>query len=215
MSLCVIDYKSGGNLFSLLNSLDAVEAQYHVSSEPEKVKTASKVLFPGVGSFSAAMHKLHDMKLSDAIRAKIDENCPFLGICVGMQVLFEEGKESSTGSIKGLNAIPGSIDKLVKKEGFKIPHMGWNQVKISSAENPLFKDIKDESDFYFVHSYAYTLNSNNSIEKKFPKAEFSTTTHSEEFLSSFWNGDMLFSTQFHPEKSSHQGLQVLKNFIEL
>jgi imidazole glycerol-phosphate synthase subunit HisH len=217
MSLTVIDYKSGGNLFSLLNSLDAVGASYKVSSEPDEIKLASKIIFPGVGSFNAAMQKLIDMRLDDAIRARIDESCPFLGICVGMQVLFTEGEESSDQTIKsmGLGAIPGSVNKLVKKDGFKIPHMGWNQVKISSAQNPLFKDIKDETDFYFVHSYAYNLNANKEILQKFHKAEFSTTSHSEEFLSSFWDGENLFSTQFHPEKSSHQGLQILKNFIEL
>jgi imidazole glycerol-phosphate synthase subunit HisH len=216
MSLIVIDYKSGGNLFSLLNSLDAINSDYKVSSEPSEISSATKIIFPGVGSFNAAIDKLHDLKLIDAIQEKVEGNSPFLGICVGMQVLFSEGEESkSETKSSGLNLIPGSINKLMLKKGLKIPHMGWNQVKISSKENPLFKGIEDESDFYFVHSYAYNLNANQEILNKFPQAEFSTTTHTEEFVSSFWNGKNLFSTQFHPEKSAAQGLQVLKNFIDL
>ncbi len=213
MALLVIDYKSGGNLFSLLNSLDAIEAEYKVSSEPNEVQNASKIIFPGVGSFKSAMKKLDELKLKDAICKKVQDNSPFLGICVGMQVLFEEGEEN--GPSKGLALIPGSIDHLEKKTGFKIPHMGWNQVKISSSENPLFKGIEDKSYFYFVHSYAAKISNKEAILKKHPKAEFSQTQHSEEFISSFWNGDNLFSAQFHPEKSSKQGLKILKNFVEI
>jgi imidazole glycerol-phosphate synthase subunit HisH len=217
MSIVVVDYKSGGNLFSLLNSLENIDAKFSVSSDPKEISKASKIIFPGVGSFNAAMTKLHELDLTSVLKEKIDESCPFLGICVGMQVLFSEGEESSTPNqnTKGIGAIPGTVAKLAKKEGFKIPHMGWNQVKISSTQNPLFKGIEDNSDFYFVHSYACKINEANLIQKKFPKAEFSTTQHSEIFISSFWNGENLFSTQFHPEKSSLQGLQVLKNFKEL
>ena len=217
MEITVIDYKSGGNLFSLLNSLEAVDAKFKVSSNPDEISHAKKVLFPGVGSYKAAMDKLQELELGEVIKEKIQESCPFLGICVGMQVLFQEGEENSLDgkNIPGLNAIPGLINKLSKKEGFKIPHMGWNQVRISSPQNPLFKGIEDKSYFYFVHSYAYNFNADSEILKKFPKAEFSRTTHSEDFLSSFWNGENLFSTQFHPEKSSKQGLQILKNFKDL
>lgn len=217
MSIVVVDYKSGGNLFSMLNSLEHVGAKFSVSSNPKEISRASKIIFPGVGSFNAAMTKLHELDLMSVLKEKIEESCPFLGICVGMQVLFNEGEESNTPNqnTKGIGAIPGTVTKLAKKDGFKIPHMGWNQVKISSPQNPLFKGIKDNSDFYFVHSYACKIDEADSIQKKFPNAEFSSTEHSEVFISSFWNGENLFSTQFHPEKSSAQGLQVLKNFTEL
>lgn len=216
MSLYVIDYKSGGNLFSLLNSLDAVGAKYTLSSNPREIKNADKIIFPGVGSYNAAMEKLIKLELDQVIKEKVAEDCPFLGICVGMQVLFTQGEESSEAgkATQGLGIIPGAVKHLIKKDGFKIPHMGWNKINISSPNNPLFKNIEDDY-FYFVHSYAYTSNATDEIMKKYPKAECSTTTHSEEFVSSFWNGENLFSTQFHPEKSAKQGLQVLKNFIEL
>jgi glutamine amidotransferase len=214
MSLVVIDYKSGGNLFSLFNSLEAVDAKFEVTSKPEEVLKAQKIIFPGVGSFTAAMQKLEQLELKQAIQEKVKESVPFLGICVGMQVLFEHGEEGSKTDIhQGLGIIPGSINKLEKKAGFKIPHMGWNQTKYS-PQNPLFKGIEDDY-FYFVHSYAYNFNANEKILEKYPKAQFTKTTHSEEFLSAFWNGENLFSTQFHPEKSAKQGLKLLKNFIDL
>ena len=217
MALYVVDYKLGGNLFSVLNSLDAIGVKYHVSSDLDELKQASKIIFPGVGNFAAAAQSLENLKLKGFLKERIEENTPFLGVCVGMQLLFDTSTEpSDQGAFHdGIAAIPGTIDKLSKKADYKIPHMGWNQVKISSSQNPLFKGVEDNSDFYFVHSFAYNFNADEKILAKYPKAEFCKTSHSEDFASSFWNGEALFATQFHPEKSAKQGLQILKNFTEV
>lgn len=216
MKVLVVDYKSGGNLFSLINSLEHLNISYKVSSDPKDIDLASKVIFPGVGGFAAATKKLDDLGLKQALINAVERDIAFLGICVGMQLMFKDSTESTQNKTAiGLGLIPGNIEKLAEKTNCKIPHMGWNQVKISSEQNPLFKRIADNTDFYFVHSYAYKLNSQEQILNKYPQAEFSTCNHSEEFLASFWNGKNFFTTQFHPEKSAEQGLQILKNFRDL
>jgi len=210
--ITVIDYKTGGNLFSVCNSLEAIGADIVISSNPEQIEQAEKIIFPGVGSFEKAMQEIKSLGLDHAIKKSIARKTKFLGICVGMQVLFECGHEGTIS--KGLEIIPGQIEKFDDKICPKIPHMGWNTVKGNAS--PLFKDISPEEHFYFVHSFAAKVpNELENINKKFPKSNIYSTEYFEKFISHFWDGENLFACQFHPEKSGEAGLKLLKNFINL
>lgn len=214
--ITVIDYKCGGNVFSVLNSLNSLGIDCQLSSEPDEIKKASKILFPGVGSFQTAVEQIEKLELKDIISQKALDGTWFLGICVGMQVLFEHGDEgSSQEGSKGLGIIPGSVKKF-SKQAPKIPHMGWNQIKFTDkVSNPLFKGISDKEDFYFVHSYRAGSENIQAIKSKFPQSSFILTEFGDEFISSWWNGEKLFACQFHPEKSGKNGLKILENFASL
>ncbi|MCH2227511.1 MAG: imidazole glycerol phosphate synthase subunit HisH [Candidatus Caenarcaniphilales bacterium] len=230
-NICIIDYQGGGNLFSLENSFTYIGANTYRSSHPEEILKADKIIFPGVGSFGTAMKQINKLNIADAIVQKSQSGIPFLGICVGMQVLFasssESSKEDKLDIVDGLNVFEMPIRKFdflkIKQadlnEKIKIPHMGWNQVKLKEdSQNPLFKDIPNSSDFYFVHSYrahGKDADISESMRKRFPKLEVAETNYIEDFVSHIWNGENLFACQFHPEKSSETGLQLLKNFIAL
>lgn len=229
--ICIIDYQGGGNLFSLENSFSYLGADTYRTSDPKEIDKADKVIFPGVGSFANAMQQIHKLNLAESIANKAYSGVPFMGICVGMQVLCASSSESPVEHdieiVDGLNVFETHVRKFdflkirqaETDERIKIPHMGWNQVKLpENSKNPLFKDIENSSDFYFVHSYrahAKDLINNRSMEKRFPKLEYALTTYIEDFISHLWNGENLFACQFHPEKSSEAGLKFLKNFIEL
>jgi imidazole glycerol phosphate synthase glutamine amidotransferase subunit len=214
--ITVIDYKCGGNVFSVLNSLNSLGIDCQLSSEPDEIKKASKILFPGVGSFQTAVEQIEKLELKDIITQKALDGTWFLGICVGMQVLFEHGDEgSSPEGSKGLGIIPGSVKKFTKQSP-KIPHMGWNQIKFTDkVSNPLFKGISDKEDFYFVHSYRAGSENIQAIKSKYPQSSFIVTDFGTEFISSWWNGEKLFACQFHPEKSGKNGLKILENFASL
>lgn len=208
--ICIIDYK-GGNIFSVQNTVNHLGAESYLSSDPQEIAQAEKILFPGVGSFDSAMKHIKELGLAQVIQEKAISGIPFLGICVGMQVLFESGSEGEQKT-KGLGLLKGTIDKFAKKDKIKIPHMGWNQVRLASdSKNPLFKKIENNSDFYFVHSYMAEV-SKCTQDKDF---EIISTNYGTDFISSIWNGKNLFACQFHPEKSGENGLRVIKNFIEL
>lgn len=211
-NLVIIDYKNGGNIFSVNNSLKSIGASPQISSNPEEILAANKIIFPGVGSFAIAIESLKELRIYDTVIKKIDANCPVLAICVGMQVLFQTSSETSlkseAGSLKGFGIIPADVTKFKEQAGLKVPHMGWNSAYNHNPANPLFKDIKQNSQFYFVHSYRVE----NQELSGYSKA---TTNYGEDFISHIWNGRNLFATQFHPEKSGENGLKLLQNFCDL
>lgn len=210
--IIVIDYKKGGNVFSVANSLESIGIDFEVTSDKDVIKNAEKLLFPGVGSYETAMKQLELLDLKETIIEKINSDTPFLGVCVGMQVLFEKGLED--GEHQGLGAIPGEVARFNEKPGLKIPEIGWNQVSIEDSKNPLFKGIEDKSYFYFVHSYRVSETEKEKIKTKYPNASFTITEYGDKFISSFWNGKNLFAAQFHPEKSGEKGLKLLENFYK-
>lgn len=215
--ITVIDYKYGGNIFSVMNSLASLGIQAQISSDPQQISSAHKILFPGVGSFETAMQQIHNLKLQEVILDKALSDTPFLGICVGMQVMFEYGSESQSGkAIQGLGILAGTVSKFTSKAE-KIPHMGWNHVNLleNTKSNPLFIGINNHSDFYFVHSYRADAELIPAISQNYPEAQFATTEFGDNFISHFWNGRKLFACQFHPEKSGPNGLKLLENFARL
>lgn len=218
--ICIIDYKAG-NVFSVVNTLNALGANSYVSSNPEEIKNASKIIFPGVGSFEASMQELNKLELTELIKEQALSGKPFLGICVGMQVLFEHGTEHFKGddpehTIPGLGIFAGTVDKFASKD-LKIPHMGWNQIasENGSIKSPIFNGLSADSNFYFVHSYKVDDKHRQANLERFPKLETIKTSYSENFISSIWNGENLFACQFHPEKSGSNGLKIIENFINL
>ncbi len=211
--ICVIDYKTGGNIFSLQNSLKFLGINSYLSSDPKEITKASKIIFPGVGSYAKAMEELNKLDLIKVIQDKASSKTPFMGVCVGMQVLFESGTESQANEVKGLGIIPGIVDRFPNTMNFKIPHMGWNT--ISNNNSKIFTDIKASEHFYFVHSYRVSSQHHKAIQQRFPEAVLTTTNYIDDFLSAFYNGTNLYACQFHPEKSGEAGLQVLRNFANL
>ena len=198
--MAIIDYDSG-NVRSVEKAIESLGKKAKITKNGDEILSADGVILPGVGAFGDCMDKLRKYDLVDVIHTVIDKKKPFLGICVGLQLLFE--KSSEFGEHQGLGIIKGKVDKFPNKKGFPIPHMGWNTVEIKS-KNPLFKNIKDGSYFYFVHSYF--AKSNDS--------EIASTFYIEEFTSSV-NKDNVWGVQFHPEKSQKNGLRVLKNFCDI
>lgn len=216
--ICLVDYKSGGNIFSVLNSLRSLGAKVFISSDKEEILKARSLVVPGVGSFQAAMDNLKELDLIYVLKNKaLSKETPFLGICLGMQMLFQSSTESKDGSkYPGLSLVEGEVEKFdfstsnnLQGTKLKIPHMGWNEVRVGDLEqNPLFKDIENDSDFYFVHSYRAALKKNEN--------NFASTNYQENFISAISLPEIkLFGCQFHPEKSGEVGLKFLKNFIEL
>jgi len=195
----VINYKAG-NITSVCNALDSIGADHFVSNEILQLDKAKKIIIPGVGEAHSAMTSLRELGLIDWLQ---DVEVPFLGICLGMQVLFTRSDERDTTC---LGIIDGTIRRFITNETtekLKIPHMGWNSVEMRN-KSPLFADIPSGSYFYFVHSY-YAPMVNETI----------ATTEYGTHLSSAVRKENFYGVQFHPEKSGNQGLQVLRNFIDL
>lgn len=174
-----------------------------MSRDPQMLLQADKVILPGVGAFGDAMGRLRQYGLEEVIREIAGRGTPFLGICLGLQLLFDSSEESP--GVKGLGLLPGKILRIPEKEGFKIPHMGWNSLSIRPGAR-LFRGIPENSYVYFVHSY-YLKAEDESIVAA--SAEYGVHIHA-----SVEKGN-LFACQFHPEKSSSTGLAILKNFIEI
>ena len=200
--IAIIDYDAG-NLKSVEKALISLGEEVVVSRERDVLLSADKVVLPGVGAFADAMNKLSEYGLIEVIKEIVDNNTPFLGICLGLQLLFEESEEAP--GVAGLGILKGKILKIPPKEGLKIPHMGWNSIDIK-PEARLFKGIKNNSYVYFVHSY-YLKAEDESIVA-------ATTEYSTHIHASVESGNV-FACQFHPEKSSDVGLKILKNFAEL
>lgn len=174
-----------------------------VTRDHDTIMKADKAVLPGVGSFGDAMNKLHEYNLVDTIHEFIDSGKPFLGICLGLQLLFESSEESE--GVEGLGIFKGRIKKFNMNTGYKIPQIGWNSIRITPGSR-LFKGIKDESYVYFVHSY-YLLAEDEKIVA-------ARTEYADKFHSAVEKGNV-FACQFHPEKSSTTGLKILENFAEI
>lgn len=200
--IAIIDY-GAGNLHSVKNALDFLGAENVVTPDPEVIKSADKVILPGVGAFGDALENLRSRGLEDVIKECINDKKPFLGICLGMQLLFSESEESP--GVKGLDIFKGKIVKIPDGDGLKIPHMGWNDLKIVK-DSKILGNLGDEPFVYFVHSY-YLESEENSIISAF--------TEYGKRLDIAIEQDNVFATQFHPEKSGKTGLKILSNFISL
>mgnify|MGYP003305304556 CR=1 FL=1 len=202
--VAIVDY-GVGNLFSLSSSLRAVGAEVVVTSDIEVLRGADQVILPGVGAFEDAARKLRESGLSEDLIALAKNGKPFLGICLGMQMLFEKSFEY--GEHEGLGLIKGNvrpIEDVIPKE-YKIPHIGWNALNMKGEKSPLWKYINDGDHVYFVHSY-YAADCDGSV--------IATSEYGAELTAAVADGN-IFGCQFHPEKSGTVGLNILKAFIEM
>lgn len=197
--IAVIDYGMG-NLRSVEKGFERVGCPAVVTRDPGTVTEARGIVLPGVGAFNACMENLRRFGLVEPIRDAVRREKPFLGICLGFQLLFSESEEF--GPEKGLDLFPGKVVGFRAEDGLKVPHMGWNQVR-KQAESPFLEGISDGDYFYFVHSY-YVVPEDSSIAA-------TTTSYGGSFVSSIATR-RLFACQFHPEKSQETGLRVLANF---
>ena len=200
--IAIIDYDAG-NLKSVEKALAAVGQESVITRDFREILHADKVILPGVGAFGDAMDKLKKYELDKVIREVCEEGTPFLGICLGLQLLFEGSQESE--GVEGLHILDGQILRIPDKEGLKIPHIGWNSLKLQK-EGRLFAGLSGEPYVYFVHSY-YLKASEESIVK-------ATTEYSVGIHASVEKGNV-FACQFHPEKSGTIGLSMLKRFAQI
>ncbi len=197
--ITVVDYGMG-NLRSVAKALEKVGFKVKVSSEKKDVENAKAIVVPGVGAFGDAIHNLERFGLLEPVIKSIEMGKPYLGICLGLQILFEYGYEF--GEHEGLGILKGKVIRFENKEGYKVPHMGWNQVWIRQKEG-LFSNIKEGEYFYFVHSF-YAVPSEESDVA-------AITDYSVDFCSAVQK-DNVWAVQFHPEKSQRAGLKLLENF---
>ena len=200
-TIAVIDYDMG-NLHSACKGLEFAGATTLVTDVVADIEKADGVVLPGVGAFDPAMQHLRSRELIDPIRRIAQSGKPFLGSCVGMQVLFEGSEE---GAEAGLGIFPGTIRRFQPEPGITIPHMGWNQLTLDQPAQPLWKNIEPETWVYFVHSY-YAAPTDVTLNA-------ATITHGTQTVSAAVAKDNLMAVQFHPEKSSTAGLQILSNFV--
>ncbi len=198
--IAIIDYGMG-NLRSVQKAIERTGVKTAITQKAEDIRQAKGVILPGVGAMQPAMEKLQTLNLVEAIRQTIASGKPFLGICLGCQLLFE--KSSEGGETKGLGVLAGTVERF---NSLKVPHMGWNQIKINNLLCPLFNSIKDETNVYFCHSYY--------VKPKDPSIIAAATEYGKTFASAIHRGN-LFGVQFHPEKSQTVGLQILNNFTKL
>ena len=200
--IAIIDYDMG-NLRSVEKAFERIGAKAVITRDAKTIDGAERVVLPGVGAFKDCMHNLVEYGLVEPVLRAINSGRPFLGICVGMQLLFEEGREF--GTHKGLGVFKGTVERFPAEIDQKVPHMCWNTVRIRKS-SPLLAGIEDDTFFYFVHSY-YAKPADESIV-------LTTTEYGVDFTSSVASGNV-YGCQFHPEKSQKAGLAVLKNFSEL
>lgn len=203
--IVIIDYNMG-NLGSIKNMIKKIGSNAIISSNSNDILNADKLILPGVGSFDNGMSNLRNLGLISVLNNKvIEDRTPILGICLGMQLFTEKSEE---GVLPGLGWIDGYTKKFDFTESsinYKIPHMGWNYVKIQK-KSPLFIDMYEDPRFYFVHSYHLVCNNNDDT--------LATTEYAYEFVSAIMKNN-IYGTQFHPEKSHKYGMKILKNFVEL
>ena len=200
--IAVIDYDAG-NIRSVEKALLVLGQDVCITGDAEKIMSADRVILPGVGAFGDAMENIYRTGLDQVIRRVVDEGKPFLGICLGLQLLFERSEEAP--GVEGLGILKGEILRIPEAEGLKIPHMGWNSLHLEN-DGRLFRGIEEQSYVYFVHSYYL-----KAADEKIVKASTEYCTH---IHASAEQGNV-FACQFHPEKSSEVGLHILKNFVEL
>lgn len=201
--LAIIDYDAG-NIRSVEKACQAVGSQALLTRDPERILSADHIILPGVGSFGQAMERLHSYGLVSVIQEAVAREIPFLGICLGLQLLFSFSQESPR--VSGLGLLPGGIYRIPEQKGVKIPHIGWNSLSFP-REGRLFYGLEEEDYVYFVHSYYLRAND--------PSIVTSTTQYGGVRMDSSVERGKLFACQFHPEKSSHVGLRILSNFLEV
>jgi glutamine amidotransferase len=200
--ITVLDYDAG-NIKSVEKAIISLGETAVITRDRDTILKADKVILPGVGAFGDAMEKLKSYGLVEVINEVVKNNTPFLGICLGLQLLFESSEE--TPGVEGLGILKGKIVKIPDNKGLKVPQIGWNSLKYPN-KGRLFKGIKEDSYVYFVHSYY--------LQAEEPEIVTATTEYATLIHASVEKGNV-FACQFHPEKSSDVGLQILKNFIEL
>ncbi len=199
--IAIIDYDAG-NIKSVEKALQYLGEDVRLTRDADEILSAQKVILPGVGSFGDAMEKLHRFGLVSVIREVVEKNTPFLGICLGLQLLFESSEESP--GVEGLGILQGKVLRI-PEEGIKVPHIGWNSLTFPNPGR-LFAGIEEGAFVYFVHSYYLKAKESEIVTAA---AEYGTCIHA-----SVESGNV-FACQFHPEKSSDTGLQILKNFVNI
>lgn len=200
--ITIVDYGMG-NLRSVQKAFERIGAEATIAASPQEVGAAERLVLPGVGAFRDAISELRRADLVAPILDHLAAGRPFLGICLGLQLLFEVSEEG--GEHEGLGVIPGRVRRFPDEPGFKVPHMGWNRLK-PQGDCAVFADIPADGHFYFVHSYHVVPNDEAVVAAR--------TDYILPFVSAVAR-DNLFAVQFHPEKSQRHGLQLLKNFAEL
>lgn len=201
--IAIIDYDMG-NIHSVQKALGALGGRTIVTNNPKDIASSAKVVLPGVGAFDDAMQSLSKRNLVTAIKKHIRSGKIFLGICLGMQLLFEESEEAKI--TKGLSILKGKVKRFKYSDTLKVPHMGWNQLSVTADRCPLLKGLGDSSYVYFCHSY-YPKPQDKDVTA-------ATTDYGINFTSIVWQ-DNVYGVQFHPEKSQKTGLTILKNFLAI
>ncbi|WP_297212727.1 MULTISPECIES: imidazole glycerol phosphate synthase subunit HisH [Thermodesulfovibrio] len=200
--IALVDYGMG-NIKSVTKAIEAVGGEVSVTQSADEIRKAKAIVLPGVGAFQDCMANLERLGLIEIIKEEISKGKPYLGICLGMQILFTESEEF--GLCRGLDLIKGRVIKFSLPREYKIPHMGWNNVRFSK-KSPLLKEIPDSSFFYFVHSYYVVPDDSKVVAGQ--------TDYGVSFVSMLIH-ENIYATQFHPEKSQKMGLKLLRNFVEL
>lgn len=198
--VAIIDY-GAGNLQSVKKALDFIGAKSIITADENEINAASHIILPGVGSFGDAMHSIREKGLEDVIKKSADGSKHFLGICLGLQLLFESSEESP--GVDGLGIFKGKIVTIPKDNGLKVPHIGWNSVSLKQTDG-IFENLRNNSYFYFVHSYY--------LKDADEKVVAGTTEYGVPIQCAVQQG-RVSATQFHPEKSSEAGLTILRNFV--
>jgi len=202
--ITIVDYEMG-NLASVKSAFEYLGYDFKVSQSISDIQNADKLVLPGVGSYKLAMENIHRLGIYDSIHKKvIEQNCPVLGICLGMQLLAKGSRED--GYTKGFGFLNYNVEKFVENTNIRIPHMGFNEVIIKNETSKMFQGIDNLSDFYFVHNY--------KIETDDYEYVSGITVYGNEFVSAFEKGN-IWGVQFHPEKSQSNGLKLLNNFARL
>lgn len=200
--IAIIDYDAG-NIKSVEKACISLGEEIAVTRDPERILQADGVILPGVGAFGDAMEKLHSYGLVDVIKQVVAKNTPFLGICLGLQLMFESSEE--TPGVEGLGILSGKIVRIPDGEGIKVPHIGWNSLTYPN-QGRLYRGIPENSYVYFVHSYY--------LQAEEPEIVKAATEYGTYIHASVEKGNV-FACQFHPEKSSSVGLKILQNFIDI
>lgn len=201
--IAVVDYDMG-NLHSACKGLENAGATPKVTDSPLELERADAIVLPGVGSFDPAVQHLRSRHLENPIKQAIAAGKPFLGICLGLQILFDSSEE---GKEPGLGIIPGIVRRFRHEPGITVPHMGWNQLQLTQPDSPLWQELSSSAWVYFVHSYY--------VDPMDAAVRAATITHGSQTVTAAIARDNLMAVQFHPEKSSTAGLQILANFVRL